>query len=200
MTLCSRLSTLTVPLFLVAGCTGGWTPINGEEDEEVDCDDGIDDDGDSLFDCDDPDCEGLELCTWPTALDLDARFDFDANSLAELAGVEDCLVHYTSPLTQHRPMDCAQCDRVFRGPFHYLSDDCPADSEIPRPAEGGYGLRFDSDTAWHVYFRGLDEVWTSMGTATDDGSDTFVFDQTDPLYYEQTEIGTLRTTFRFSLP
>ncbi|MBW2256151.1 MAG: hypothetical protein JRI25_16360 [Deltaproteobacteria bacterium] len=201
MTLCSRPSTLAVPLFLVGGCNGGWTPQDdtSEEGVEVDCDDGIDGDADSLVDCDDPDCDGLELCTWPTALDLDVRFDFDANPLAEFAGVQDCLIHYTSPLLQHRPMDCAACDRVFRGPFHYVFDDCPPDEGNPRPTEGGYGLRFDSDTAWHVYFR-LDEVWTSMGTATDDGSGTFVFDQTDPVNYEQTEVGTLRTTFRFSLP
>jgi len=198
---CSRRFTLALPLLWVVGCNGGWTPQDsGDEDVEVDCDDGLDDDDDSLVDCDDPDCDGLEVCTWPTALDLDAQLAFDANALAEFAGVEDCLTHYTSPLTQHRPMDCEACDRVFRGPFHYVYDDCPDDPENPRPTEGGCGIRFDSDTAWQVYIRGVDREWTSLGTATNDGSGTFVFDSVDPVNYEETEIGTLHTTFRFSPP
>ena len=104
-------------------------------------------------------------------------------------------MHITAPLERDRAETCDGCDRVFTGPFTFLEDDCP--DTLPRPEDGGYGIAFVSDTQWEVYGR-VETVWTSLGTAVDDGSGTFkiVDDQTIEAY--GVEVGTLTTFFSFT--
>jgi len=181
--LCSLLSPF--------GCTKG---PSGGHDTETACNDGADNDGDGLTDCADPDCAEVAPCTWPTAVDLEGRFDFTSTAY----GVSDCTTDYTSTVQQVDDPSCDPCDRVMHGTYRYVTDDCPSDPNNPRPSGGSYGFVFTSDTAWQVYFLDGDQAWQTLGTATDDGTGTLVFERTDPVNYQQTQIGTLDTTYWFS--
>ncbi len=52
---------------VLAGCPSADDddagPVEREGDDPGECDDGADNDGDGLFDCDDPDCAGAPVCT-----------------------------------------------------------------------------------------------------------------------------------------
>ena len=204
-----RLATMAFGLgFAWTGCGGDApggadadtadTDPGGEPDEEAEpetaCDDQEDDDGDGATDCDDSDCTSLELCTWPTALDFETLIAFDGNALAGLAGYEDCTVHVTAALERDRAESCPGCDRVFAGPFTFVSDDCP--EEFERPDAGGYGIDFRGGETWEVFGR-VDGEWTSLGITTDDAG-TMRIEETAPVEFEGVEAGELTTRFAFT--
>ena len=66
--------------FPAAGCNG--ESENGEPDEEL-CSDDLDNDGDTLADCDDPDCEDDPVCAPPPAEICDDDEDNDGDTLAD---------------------------------------------------------------------------------------------------------------------
>lgn len=164
-------------------------------DPELECDDERDDDDDGLVDCDDDDCAGVELCTWPTQIDFETLIEFDANAIAELGGYGDCTVHVTAPLARDRAESCEGCDRVYAGEFTFLEDDCPED--IERPQDGGYGIDFRSETEWEVFGR-VEAVWTSLGVAQDDGTGTMRISDSTPVEAYGVDVGTVSTFFSFT--
>jgi hypothetical protein len=195
-----------------AGCSGGGAVDGGADtaepptdtdtdgdppagDPEGACDDQDDNDGDGDIDCADSDCATKELCTWPAAIDFETLLQYEASGLAQLAGYEDCTVHITAPLERNPAESCDGCDRVYSGPFEFLQDDCPP--EIERPADGGYGIDFQTETTWEVFGR-VDGVWTSLGIAEDDGSGTLQIADTVPVIVEGVDGGDLTTYFQFT--
>src|SRR5690606_15239759 len=155
---------LSLPLLLAfLACDEGTTVVATEQA----CDDALDDDDDGLTDCDDPDCDEAVECSWPEGLAVDGRFDFEPTLLGELGGATPCTIRYTSNQERERPSECADCARSFHGPFTYVTDNCPPDTD--RPTEGSYGLEFTSETHWRAWFRDLDDAWTLMGVAEHDG-------------------------------
>ncbi|MCO4746682.1 MAG: hypothetical protein KC912_17945 [Proteobacteria bacterium] len=160
------------------------------------CDNGVDEDGDSLIDCADDDCAGDASCAWPLAIATDITLAFDANALAKLGGASDCTTRVTSDMDVLYPNDCAECDRIYTGTLAYPSDDCPADPNGPRPTTGKYGVVFTSATTWKIYWVNQG-TWTEMGDATDDGS-TYTYTANEPVNYEGTEVGSLATTAKYS--
>lgn len=173
--------------------TASGGPGGGSEPESA-CDNQDDDDRDGDVDCDDSDCAEKELCTWPDALDFETLIAFDGNALAGLAGYEDCTVHVTAALERDRAESCPGCDRVFAGPFTFVSDDCP--EEFERPDAGGYGIDFRGGETWEVFGR-VDGEWTSLGITTDDAGTMRIVD-TQPIEVEGVEAGELTTRFAFT--
>lgn len=181
------------------GTDGTGTDDTEETDvprTETECDDERDDDGDGDTDCDDDDCSAEEHCSWPVTVDFESLLQFDANSLAELAGYGDCEVHITSNLERDRAQSCEGCDRVFSGAFDYLRDNCPEDDAIARPTEGSYGFAFRSATRWEV-FGEVDGQWGSLGVAEDDGSGSLRIIETNPVEVDGVEFGQLTSMFAF---
>ncbi|MEQ1500644.1 MAG: hypothetical protein ABMB14_00370 [Myxococcota bacterium] len=207
ITVCLVFGWAGCPATLVEGgddddaTTDGTTPAGDDDDDgttpgtEAVCDDGVDDDADGAADCDDTDCDADEQCALPTELAFETLISFDANALAELGGYGDCDVHITAALVQDPADSCDGCDRVFRGPFEFIADDCPDD--IERPSDGGYGIDFRSDTEWEVFGK-VEGVWTSLGVATDDGTGVFRINDTTPVEVSGVEVGDLTTFFAFT--
>lgn len=169
---------------------------------ETECEDGTDNDDDGETDCADTDCAEVFRCTWPTTVTHQASLHYDANTLAEFAGYQDCDTQISSIMTDagSNP-SCPTCDRTFSGFYTYGLDTCPVDGSNPRPTGGAYGLVF-VDTASRTVF-GQDDagVWNNLGVATDaSGSGTFTLTRTDPVVYESIDAGTLQTTLSFTDP
>lgn len=198
---------LLVPLFLALGLLLGCpTPNRGDDDgaddddgtgdddgaddddtvppNETDCDDTLDEDQDSLTDCEDPDCAEVAPCNWPESIVHAGTFAFEGYDIDCYVGgwpipyeVPDCLTTYDSTMGQDLTVTpCAECDRTFEGPFTYSSDTCADLIGSESPTSGAIGLVFVSDTQWE--FWGLDSAtgtWSVGGTATDDGSGTYVY-------------------------
>jgi hypothetical protein len=83
-----------VPPAVMATATWGetqCTPTLGEEQNELTCDDAVDNDCDGLIDCDDPDCSNDPICgsliEWPMCLD---GIDNDNDGLIDCADRTDC--------------------------------------------------------------------------------------------------------------
>jgi hypothetical protein len=204
-----------VALSVIAACSGSGpgTGLTGDDDDdatnptdegepnvnppepEQDCDDEVDDDDDGRVDCDDSDCDGEQLCSWPVAMRFDSRLDFDANTLAEFGGYSDCRVTLTSDLERDRAESCPGCDRVFTGDFTFVEDDCPP--EFERPTEGSYGVAFQAPDEWEIFGR-VEDQWASLGVAVDDGSGTLKIEDRSPVEYEGVEIGELTSAFSFT--
>lgn len=182
--------------------TTGTTTTPPPPPEDI-CDDGIDNDEDGLFDCEDADCDDFAPCTWPTVLQHDAIIGYAASSLAKLAGIDDCTTVYTSSLVADdagAPTPCADCDRHFAGDFTYQPDDCASEIVEARPVSGWFGFRFTSDAAWevHVYLTGDKPGWDLFGTASNDGLGTFSVVRVDALEYNGTDLGELTSNFAFT--
>ena len=77
---------LGLTAMLLVGCSGaGGDPADGSSGDEV-CDNGVDDDGDGHFDCDDSDCAGLLDCPLEICWD---GVDNDQDQMTDCADV-DC--------------------------------------------------------------------------------------------------------------
>ena len=160
------------------------------------CDDGEDNDGDGLADCDDEDCADREFCGWPAGLSHTGIFDFDASFLAELAGYPSCTVAFNSELDRIRGSgECPGCDRTFGGTATYTETSC-AENSGDLPSELSYGLVFTSETEWAVWaFDGTS--WGESGTASGGGG-TYTLYREDPVEYDGQDGGTLITTLTFT--
>jgi hypothetical protein len=167
---------------------------------ESDCLDGVDNDLDTLVDCDDPDCALVQQCTWPRALSHAGSFDYDASLLAELAGYDDCRTDFLADLTEEEveANQCPTCDRTFSGPMTYPADDCPEGDE-PRPTAVSYGIGFFNDLQWEVFVQDAQFVWTSVGFAVQTEG-TWTLTRTDEVDVDGTDAGDLVTTLSFTPP
>jgi len=160
------------------------------------CDDGEDNDGDGLSDCDDEDCADREFCGWPTSLSHTGVFDFDASFLAELAGYPSCIVAFNANLDRIRgPGECPGCDRTFGGAANYTENSCPGDSG-DLPGELSYGVVFTSETEWSIWASD-GSSWGESGTASG-GGDTYTLYREDPVEHDGQDGGDLITTLTFT--
>ncbi len=73
----ATLPSLTLLLALAAGCSQPEGAFPGE------CDDGLDNDGDGISDCDDPDCFGESVCDGESDADADGDTDSDTDADAD---------------------------------------------------------------------------------------------------------------------
>lgn len=202
----------TLALVACSGSTvGSETGVTPSDDTDTDepiptpveteCDDTLDDDGDSLIDCDDPDCAAEVFCAWPSELDWETNIDFDASTLAEIAGYSDCSIVATSTLSRDREQTCVGCDRVLCGVFTYTTDTCPQDSALPRPADGCFGITFDdTDMSWEFQVPDAEGAFQVVGAATGDGSGHLSLTVSDPLEVEGFDAGTVTTFVGFTRP
>jgi hypothetical protein len=133
-------------------------------DPETACDDLVDNDGDQLIDCEDPDCAQVLHCTWPDAMEHSARFQFHS----DVEWLESCETRFTSYMT-HTTDLCPQADRTFEGDFEYSINSCDQILElagIDLPQHGAYGVVFLSEHEREVFGRDTEGVWGSVGTAS----------------------------------
>ena len=127
----------------------GHTDSQDSEQQEVeDCANGVDDDRDSLADCDDLDCP----CAWPDALQHNLSVDFTGQP-GQCAGgsysFADCTLSMTSQLTPTDANACPHCDRTFAGALTVHDDTCEEPVRTPPPSEVAYGIVFASES-WAV--------------------------------------------------
>lgn len=178
------------------------TPEETPPPPEDACEDGLDNDEDGLADCEDDDCADVFRCTWPAAQQHTATLHYDANTLAEFAGYNDCDTLISSAMTELLGASaCPTCDRTFEGTYVYTADNCPQDPDDPRPTFGSYGIDFVDAQNRNVYGRDDGGSWNSIGTATDAAaSGTFVLTRSDPVVIEGLDVGTLQTTLTFTDP
>jgi hypothetical protein len=133
---------LCVDLYVNAcGGTCAGPPI------ETDCQNGIDDDGDGLVDCDDADCGTDPICLIPpTETECANNFDDDVDGLTDCAD-PDCFV---DPVCQVLPfeLDCANnIDDDLDGAIDCDDPDCSADPACQAPGveDCSNGLDDDAD-------------------------------------------------------
>ncbi|MCK6524808.1 hypothetical protein L6R49_25675 [Myxococcota bacterium] len=134
-------------------------------DPETLCDDGTDDDGDGAIDCDDSDCAtSFAPCTWPKAMDMSARFNFDGQTAVcetffgdfeeEIA---DCVTNLASSLTAAADLQgCTACERVFSGSVTTLADSCTdqfGEGGSPAPTSFTFGFVFTSEVSRELWVK-----------------------------------------------
>ena len=194
---------------------------DAQPDPETDCDDGIDNDEDTLVDCDDEDCADVELCTWPT--EFEQRTDVEFEGYEITCGTSpldfdyqmpDCADRYSSSMTRRTEGDlCPSCDRTFGGDYTPITkggeDSCSDLLDQPRPRSGSFGIVFTSATEWTVWAQdGNTGEWSESGVATDNGSGTFVFAASDVVNEAiddvidcpEQDLGLLSVTLQFTPP
>ncbi len=159
-------------------------------DPETACDDGLDNDSDTLTDCDDPDCAAAAACSYPAAMTLDIALYFDASSLAEMAGQGDCNAEVSISVAEATGPGCDSCNKTYSGSYSYGVDTCP---DAERPAEGSYSFVFTSDTQRDVYVLDAEGAWALLGTAIGSNG-VFTLTRADPVDYEGYDAGTMNTT------
>lgn len=167
---------------------------------ETACDDTLDDDGDMLTDCADPDCAAEVYCSWPADLGFETYIQYEPSFEAELFGYDACVVHTTARITRDRQQTCPGCDRVFCGAFTYVTETCSAQfgEDIDLPVSGCYGLAFGNDQAWPISYINPDTSgWDALGTATPDGQGGMRYQVTSPVIVDGVDAGDLTSAFRF---
>ena len=125
------------------GHTGDGAPYS-----EIDCSDGLDGDGDTLPDCEDPDCVADPACAQPED-DCDYWVDDDGDTLAD-CGDSDC---GEDPACVEPAEDC---DNEADDDGDTLADcgdpDCGEDPACTTPAEDcDNGLDDDADDGWDCF-------------------------------------------------
>jgi hypothetical protein len=166
--------------------------------QEVDCEDGLDDDGDSLIDCDDPDCEDVFHCTWPDSVSIETQVIFYPNDIADSFGVGQCTLQLSGILAEtDLSTPCTSCDRDFEGAVT-AAGDCPPDY-IDVPQESRFGIQFLSPTEREL-FKWDHEAsdWEALGSVQSSGSVWEVV-RNEPVFYEvpifgETEVGSFTIT------
>ncbi len=155
---------------------------------ETDCSDGLDNDGDGLRDCEDPDCDLIAPCDQPTAIFHTGNVVFNGSEIeCYVAGwpfdvdVDDCQTTYSSSMGAPTTVPaCAVCDATFEGPNSYSVDSCASLIGQASPTSGAFGLIFTSTSQWEFYARNEDTgQWESGGFAVNDGSGTYTFTASD---------------------
>ena len=134
--------TLFPVLFLISACT------SPEGVEPGDCADALDNDGDGLYDCDDPDCSGAPDCSEGDA-DTDADADSDTDADTDTGPWEDCEVEIEEVVPDQGATDVYYRTDV---EFH-LSDSIPGAPviELVGPAgqvPGTTTLSEDGELVW----------------------------------------------------
>ena len=133
---------------------------------EVDCGDDIDNDGDQLTDCADPDCETHPLCLWPDSMEFDGIYGF-TSTVEEL---DDCETHFDSFLvhTEVEPV-CPQCDLTFEGQLHYTLDGCGEEvlelAGVGHPDDIRVGMIFIAADRRQVFLLNPMGNWATAGVA-----------------------------------
>jgi len=153
------------------------------------CDDNLDNDDDTLTDCADPDCAGASNCGYPTGMVIDIDLFYDASSIAEWAGQNDCTTDLTIAVAADADTGCGTCHKSYTGPYVYGLDTCP---EAERPLEGSYSFVFTSESQREVYVLDAEGLWALVGTATGSNG-VFTVTRTDPVIYDGYDAGTMNT-------
>ena len=153
-------------------------------DTETACEDGVDEDLDTLTDCDDPDCDGELTCVWPSELQVEIEATLTSYGDVECQITSDTTVAYyfdscvTSATTvlpkAASDLGCTSCDRVYAGPVTSTSDGCAAtlgDEVRFVPSSLTLGLVFSSETSRELWaYDGEAEAWTQATTLTRDAN------------------------------
>jgi hypothetical protein len=178
-------------------CDDGDATVYPGADEV--CDDSVDNDCDTLLDCDDPDCE-IDSACWPETLEHDAVLSFTSTIVV----VSDCVTAFNATINAEGSStkgECPDCDRIYAGPLNYTEDTCSTASSGPPPSANRYGVTFRSSELLEIY--GIDPetgAWDSIGDAPLQGG-WFVLTRTDPVNVEGLgEVGSLSTTLKFLIP
>lgn len=163
----------------------------GPAEPEVDCEDGVDNDGDGAADCEDEDCAGYLPCTWPESMAHEGAYDFDAQNNVECVirgfpvavDVADCITRYTAELTPvtDPAQACPTCDRTFYGTLSYSENTCatvlPA---LQLPTDAYFGFIFTSATEWQLVGKSPSGNWDAAVDLTVTG-DQFEFATTEQI-------------------
>jgi len=162
------------------------------------CDDSVDNDCDTLLDCDDPDCE-IDSACWPETLEHDAVLSFTS-----AFAVSDCVTAFNATINAEDSStkgECADCDRIYAGPLNYIEDTCSPAFDVTPPSANRYGVTFRNSELLEIY--GINSetgAWDSLGDAPLQGG-WFVLTRTDPVNYDPFgEVGSLSTTLKFLIP
>ena len=177
------------------------------------CDDGVDNDGDGLSDCEDADCEAEVHCQWPTSVEHTTVFDFAGKTIqCEVWGtvipyeIDDCETVMTSTMTQVDDGDiCEQCNRTFEGQFSYPKDECADLVAGERPTEGRFGLVF-AENKWVLFSKNESGEWVESVDLQPDGSGTYSYATTEAVEEDMQEdcktgvqhLGDLTVTLSFA--
>ena len=175
-----------------------WAADDDDDDAEgpveENCDDGLDEDEDSLTDCEDPDCADVFHCTWPERLEVVSHIEFSANELAESFGVGDCFLEIGGVLDLSvEPPGCEECDREYTGTVSVVQGDCPEDYIEP-PSTAAYGFEFVTVAERDLWKLDTDDiVWESLGLIESGGA-VWSSEHSSPVLYDvpifgETEVG-----------
>ncbi|GEM_PF-2320528 len=177
------------------------TPATETEAQELDCEDGFDDDDDGQIDCDDSDCDGVFVCTWPASVEIFSIVEYDANSTAETFGVTDCALDLGGWLDEGGSVSmCDGCDLLYTGAVTYDMGNCPSDY-ITTPNPLVYGFVFIDEHTRQVSTH-EDGAWELLGESTRGGDGTWELTTTETVLYDvpllgEVDVGTftIRRTF-----
>ena len=195
-------------LLALFACTAGTVNTDDEDDTSVSvddtedtedtepqpesiCDDGVDNDEDGLFDCDDSDCVATNYCQWPFTIQHTFVSDFKGrtieckwNGIKVDVDVEDCRTAFTSTLTHATDDECPQCNRTFHGAFSYSEDSCP--NPETRPAEGWFGFVFPGNK-WVLFTKDEAGAWQEAVDLAKDDQGGYSFQSTTPVNLDNEE-------------
>lgn len=165
------------------GGDGGAIPV------ESDCEDGTDDDGDGLADCEDSDCAENWTCNLPDNLDFSSKVFFDGNTIeCEVWGVEvdvdieDCRADSTASLrlVETGPT-CPTCDRTYSGPLTYTTETCSALIGVAAPTRVDYGFVFLDPRTRELWSPDEAGTWTLVDTMISTDGITFALSGAEPI-------------------
>jgi hypothetical protein len=172
-------------------------------DPEIDCADGLDDDGDGLTDCMDDDCAAVFHCTWPDEIELQTIVEFFGNELAQSFGVGDCTLEFSGILSEETDaLGFDGGDLAYEGSVDYSSSDCPEDY-IDRPSTVAFAIVFLDESTREVFSQDSDsDLWATLGEVTSETDGLFRVETLEPVMYDvpifgETEVGTFRLTRTF---
>jgi hypothetical protein len=167
-----------------------------DPDPETICDDGLDNDNDGLFDCDDDDCAEVFHCTWPDEIENDVSIQFDASSIAEIFGYDDCAIQTNSALANDTVSACPTCDRSYTGALVYTADSCPADA-FDRPTSVTYGVNFLSDTE-RVFLGEEEAAWVELATVSASKDGAYRYSTVQPVEVDGIDAGDVTIVLVFT--
>ncbi len=163
------------------------------------CDDSIDNDCDTLSDCDDSDCDGADACL-PDTLQHDAALVFTGT----FPGVADCVTAFNATINAESSDsgECPECDRIYAGPLNYTEDTCSSAFDTEPPSANRYGIAFTDSATLEVFGMDADTgVWSSLGNAPLQTDGWFVLTRTDGVDIDPIgQVGSLSTTLKFLIP
>jgi len=164
------------------------------------CDDSVDNDCDTLSDCEDDDCDLADACL-PATLEHQASLVFTTAVLI----VPNCVTSFYATINAENATsqgECLDCDRIYAGPLNYTEDTCSPAFNAEPPSANRYGVAFREHGVLEIYGLNADTgAWDSLGNASLQTDGWFVLNRTDPVNYDPLgQVGSLNTTLKFLIP